>query len=209
MLLGEIYMKRSITKTLTFLALFTALMCVLSPFAIPMQPVPITLATLVVYIIAGLLDYKYAAIPVVLYILIGLMGVPVFSNGTAGLAVLGGPTAGFIYGYILGALAESLLLHFFKEKKWMVYPIAMVVATIFIYAFGLTWFMIYMNNSGKAITFGAALMACVVPFLLGDAIKIIAASSVCISLRKHFERYMGTSLDKEDDKEIEEKEEDK
>jgi biotin transporter BioY len=105
MLLGEIYMKRSITKTLTFLALFTALMCVLSPFAIPMQPVPITLATLVVYIIAGLLDYKYAAIPVVLYILIGLMGVPVFSNGTAGLAVLGGPTAGFIYGYILGGVS--------------------------------------------------------------------------------------------------------
>ena len=201
-------MKRSITKTITFLALFTALMCVLSPFAIPMQPVPITLATLVVYIIAGLLDYKYAAIPIILYILIGLMGVPVFSNGTAGLAVLGGPTAGFIYGYILGALAESLLLHFFKEKKWM-YPVAMVGATIFIYAFGLTWFMIYMNNSGKAITFGAALMACVVPFLLGDAIKIIAASSVCISLRKHFERYMGTSLNKEDDKEIEEKEEDK
>lgn len=201
-------MKRSITKTLTFLALFTALMCVLSPFAIPMQPVPITLATLVVYIIAGLLDYKYASIPVVLYILIGLMGVPVFSNGTAGLAVLGGPTAGFIYGYILGALAESLLLHFFKEKKWM-YPVAMVVATVFIYAFGLTWFMIYMNNIGKAKTFSAALMACVVPFLLGDAIKIAAASSVCISLRKYFERYMGTSLNKEDNKEIEEKEENK
>ena len=193
-------MKSTITKNITFIALFTALMCVLSPFSIPMQPVPITLATLMVYIIAGLFDFKFATLPIILYILIGLMGVPVFSNGQSGAGVLMGPTGGFIFGYIIGAVAESLLLHFFKDKKWM-YPVSMVVASIFIYAFGLTWFMFYMNNAGKPYTLGAALMACVVPFLIGDALKIIAASSLTITLRKHFERFIGSPWKKEDTEE--------
>lgn len=199
-------MKSSITKNITFIALFTALMCVLSPFSIPMQPVPITLATLVVYIIAGLFDIKFATLPIILYIVIGMIGVPVFSNGQSGISVLMGPTGGFIFGYVLGALAESLLLQFFRNKKWM-YPVSMVVATVFIYVFGLIWFMVYMNNIGKPRTLEAALMACVVPFLIGDAIKIVAASSLTITLRKYFEKFLGTPWKKETEEVEEESEE--
>lgn len=175
------------TRNIAFIALFTALLCVLAPLAIPIGPVPITLATLAVYIIGALLDVKRAPICVVLYILIGMMGVPVFSSFQAGLAPLAGPTAGFIYGYIVGIIAESLLITWKKDKFW-IYPLGMILATFFIYAFGLAWYLIYCNVSGNPKAFAAALMACVVPFLPGDACKIVCGTLVTFKLRKPLDK---------------------
>lgn len=178
------------TRNIAFIALFTALICVLAPFSIPMVPVPITLATLAVYIIGALLDYKRAPICVVLYILIGMMGVPVFSNFTGGLAKLVGPTGGFIFGYIIGVFVQSLLTTW-KKDHFYIYPIAMLAGTIFIYAFGLIWFLIY---KGSDTTIPAALMACVVPFLPGDAIKIVVATLASFKLRKPIDKALKADI---------------
>ena len=137
-------MKSGVRK-LCLIAMFTALMCVISPISIPIVPVPITLATLMVYLIAAVFPWQIAPLIIGLYIVLGVIGVPVFANFQAGPGVIAGPTGGFIIGYLLGALSESLLITFFKDKKWM-YPLAMVVATIFIYGFGLIWFMIFMGD---------------------------------------------------------------
>lgn len=172
------------TRNIAFIALFSAILCVLAPISIPMVPVPITLATLAVYIIGALLDYKRAPICVIIYILIGMMGLPVFSNYTGGIAKLIGPTGGFIFGYVIGVFIQALLTTWKKETVWM-YPVAMVIATIFIYGFGLIWFLISM---GSDYTFQKALMACVVPFLPGDAIKITVATLVSFKLRKPLDK---------------------
>jgi len=175
-------MKSGVRK-LCLIAMFTALMCVISPISIPIVPVPITLATLMVYLIAAVFPWQIAPLIIGLYIVLGVIGVPVFANFQAGPGVIAGPTGGFIIGYLLGALSESLLITFFKDKKWM-YPLAMVVATIFIYGFGLIWFMIFM---GDKYTFSEALMACVVPFLGGDTLKIVISTLLALPLRKLFD----------------------
>lgn len=171
------------TRYVCTVAVFTALMCAIAPISIPMVPVSITLATLMVYLVSALFPANISVVVVLLYILLGSLGLPVFSNFSSGFAVLLGPTGGFIFGYILAALAESLLISFFKNRKWM-FPVAMVVATIIIYSFGSAWFMVYMN--GK-YSFAKTMMACVVPFLLGDSLKIVVSSIVGIRLRKTFD----------------------
>lgn len=176
----------SAVRMIALVAVFTALMCVISPISIPIQPVPITLATLMVYLIAAVFSYKIAPAIIVMYILLGMAGLPVFAGFRGGLEVIAGPTGGFIVGYVLGAICESLLITFFKDKKWM-YPVAMVGATFFIYLFGLIWFMIYMNGE---YTLAQALMACVVPFLLGDALKIVVSTLIAIPLRKLFDQQL-------------------
>jgi biotin transport system substrate-specific component len=176
------------TRNIAFIALFTALLCVLAPISIPIQPVALTLGTLAIYIIGALLDYIRAPICVLLYLIIGFLGVPVFSNYNGGAAVLFGLTGGFLIGYIPGILVQSLLTTWKKDKIWM-YPLAMVAGTFFIYAFGLIWFMIaYQNVKGTSISFSAALMSCVVPFLLWDAAKIVVATLVSVKLRKPLDK---------------------
>lgn len=184
------------TRNITFVALFTAFLCVLAPLSIPIQPVPITLATLAVYVIGALLDYKRAPICVFLYIVIGALGLPVFSNYTGGIAKLLSPTGGFIVGYLFGVLAQSLLTTL-KKDKFYIYPIAMVVSTIVIYAFGVAWFILVYLQKGETKSLSAVLAACVTPFLLGDALKIVAASLASFKLRKPLERALMISSRRE------------
>ena len=128
-------------KDMTFIALFAALMCVISPFSLPIGPVPISLATLVVYIVASFLDYKRAPVVVLVYILIGICGLPVFSSFSGGIGKIIGPTGGYIIGYFFLAIIESVLITIFRKKKW-VYPLAMIAGTLVLYIFGTAWFMV-------------------------------------------------------------------
>ena len=172
-----------IIRYICAVAIFTALMCVIAPISIPMIPVPITLATLMVYLISALFSFKVAPLLIALYVCLGMMGLPVFSNFTSGAAIIMGPTGGFILGYIISALLESLLITLNKNKKWM-YPVAMILGTVIIYAFGSAWFMYYMNGKYNFIQ---TMMACVIPFLIGDFLKIGCASVISIRLRKFFD----------------------
>lgn len=171
-------------RDMTFIALFAALMCVVSPFSLPIGPVPISLATLVVYVVAAFLDYKRAPIVVLVYILIGMCGLPVFSSFSGGIGKLIGPTGGYIIGYFFLAIIESILITIFKKQKW-VYPLAMIGGTIVLYVFGTVWFMVVTEYS-----FTKAMMACVIPFLPGDALKIIAATSLSITLRDKYDHFV-------------------
>lgn len=166
------------TKKLILCALFAALTAVCSMVSIPLQPVPINLATLSVFLAGGLLGSKYGAVSQAVYVLLGVVGVPVFSNFSAGPHVIVGPTGGFIIGYIAGAwltgfLVEKLGHGFFQSV------VSMVAGLASCYLLGTLWFMFIMPAS-----LSVALMACVVPFLIGDALKIAAASLLVKRLYK-------------------------
>lgn len=167
-----------VVSAISLIAMSTALMCALAPLSIPIQPVAITLATLALYVIGALLPFRLAAFPILLYLLLGFVGLPIFSNFQGGAQVILGPTGGFLMGYLPCILLESLLISLFPSKKWM-YPLSMVLGTILLYAFGTLWIVFY---GGYEI--GKALTVCVLPFLLFDALKIVVASVVGIRLRK-------------------------
>lgn len=169
-------LRNPIVKSICLVGVFTALMCVLSPLSIPLDPVSITLATLVIYIIGATFDYKIAVLPVVLYLLLGMAGLPVFSKFQGGIQVLFGPTGGYLFGYIPCVFLISLLISKFPNKKWL-YPIAMIIGTIVLYAFGTLWFVLYLKYD-----IYKALLVCAVPFLPGDTFKIAVACLIGIRL---------------------------
>ena len=166
-------------KKMCRLALMTALICIAAPLSIPIGPIPISLATLTVYLAGALLGPLEGVIAVAVYILLGAVGLPVFSGFGAGIAKLIGVTGGYIIGYIPLALIEGILIEVFKDKKWT-YPIWMIVGTIVLYLLGSIHFF-FVNN--QATTFFHILKVRVFPFIPIDLAKIVIATLLSIKLR--------------------------
>lgn len=157
-------LKRS--RIITLSAAFIALIALGSWVSVPFFPVPLTLQTLFV-LLAGAVMYRYAVIPVTLYLLLGALGLPVFHNGIAGLGILLGPTGGYLFGFIPAALIVGLA---YEVKSAKIHVIGLAMATLIIYSCGICWLM-YSTGMGIA----AALAMGMLPFLLGDVIKASAA----------------------------------
>ena len=158
-------------KTMTFIALMAAVTCVLAPLSIsiPFSPVPISLTNLVVYFSIYILGMKRGTLSYLVYLLIGLVGIPVFSGFTGGPAKLLGPTGGYLIGFIFMAM----ICGYFIDKwsnKWYLCFLGMILGTALCYLFGTVWLAYQAEMS-----FSAALAAGVIPFIPGDLIKIIIA----------------------------------
>ncbi|MBQ3416596.1 MAG: biotin transporter BioY [Ruminococcus sp.] len=173
------------TKNLVLCGVCAAIICALAPLSVPLAGlVPVTLATFAVMLTGVLLGGKFAVLSVSVYLLIGAMGVPVFSGYSAGVGVLFGPTGGYLIGYIpLAFLTGALYEHFGKQKtgikKYAVMITAMMIGTAVLYTFGTVWYCI-VTGAGAV----AALTVCVVPFLLGDLAKIAAVALLCPQLER-------------------------
>ena len=159
--------------------LLAAILCLISPFSIPVGAVPLSLATLAIFVIACIVDTKHSVTAVAIYILLGMAGLPVFSAFRGGLHVIAGVTGGYVIGYIPCALVISLLTKKFSGRKF-IYPLSMSLGTITCYLTGTLWYAVQTETS-----FTAALTVCVLPFIIGDVIKIIAASALVTTLKKH------------------------
>lgn len=170
------------TKDMVLIGIFAAIICVFAPFTIPVGAIPISLATFAIYLAAAMLGAKRGTIAVLVYILIGAVGIPVFSGFSGGIGKILGVTGGYIVGYIPCAFASGILIDKFKSRK-LIYPIALLIGTIILYSFGTAWFMIQSGNS-----LAQALAVCVIPFLLGDALKIAAASIIAVKLEDYSSR---------------------
>lgn len=151
---------------LTFMALMTAVMCVLGPIALPVGPVPFSLMTMVIYLTVYVLGMWTGTGSCCLYVLMGVIGLPVFTGYTGGLSKLAGPTGGYIIGYCFMALIGGMILEK-VHRKLVLTLLGWAAATAIEYAFGTVWFMVLTHSS---LTY--ALTICVIPFLLGDAVKI-------------------------------------
>lgn len=173
-------MSKFSSKTLTYTALLSAILCIVSPLTIPIGAVPISFTTLIIFITASIVDYKISTLATIVYILIGVVGLPVFSNFQGGISVLFNGTGGFILGYTLCAFLTSFLVCKFKGLK-IVYVLAMLISTLILYIIGTAWFMIITKTN-----FISAITICVLPFILFDVVKIIIATLLFTPLRKSF-----------------------
>lgn len=165
-------------RGMVFTAIMAAVICVFAPFSIPMGAVPLSLATFAVYLTAALLEKARSCAAVGVYILIGLVGVPVFSGFMGGFTVISGMTGGYIIGYLPCAFLTALFTQRFGGKLWAM-AAGMALGTVALYIVGTAWFMVF---TGSELV--AALAACVIPFLIGDIIKIAAACALALPLRK-------------------------
>jgi len=157
-------------QKMAIIALMTAVLCILAPISIPVfiSPVPISLGVLAIYLTAYVLSPLDATISVIIFILLGTFGLPVFSGYSGGLSKLVGPTGGYIIGFLFTVYISSLFIHM---KKGIIFDvIGMITGLALCYILGTIWFS-YQQGKG----FIASLLLCVVPFLIGDAIKIIVA----------------------------------
>ena len=184
-------MVRSAAREISYTAMFVAIIAVCAWIAIPLPSnISITLQTMGVCLAAGVLGWKWGLIAVAVYILLGLCGVPVFQGFTAGAAKLGSVTGGYIVGFLFTAAAVGLAADYIKVKSgWLraaALVAAMVVGVALCYLFGTIWF-IYVYNAGAdtTVTFAAALMTCVVPYILPDLIKIVCAAALVTKLKKY------------------------
>lgn len=154
------------TRNLTLTAMLTALLCIAGPLTLPLGPVPLSLTTAVLMLSALLLGAARAAMCCGVYLLIGLIGLPVFSGFTGGMGALAGPTGGFLLGYL--PLTVCCGLVFQRERRTWQLP-GMLAVTALLYAIGTAW---YAGQTGVSVE--AAATVCVLPFLPGDAVKILA-----------------------------------
>ena len=159
---------------LVFIALFAAVITVCAQIQIPFGQVPFTLQTLGIFIASSLLGWKRGTISVLVYVLLGLVGVPVFAGFSGGVGVLFGPTGGYIIGFIFTAFIVGLMTEKLGKKLW-VEIVAMVAGLVVCYAFGTVWFMIQMKMGILE-----SLLMCVVPYLIADGLKI-AFSAVLVN----------------------------
>ena len=167
---------------MAMVAVMAAVMAVVAPFALPIGPVPISLATLVVYLTVYVLGWKRGTLATLVYILLGVVGMPVFSGFTGGLGKVMGPTGGYIIGYLPLALLAGLFVERFPERRTM-QLVGMLLGTAVLYALGTAWFCQAMDSP-----LGAALSACVIPFLPGDLVKIVVSMLAGPVLRSRLRR---------------------
>ena len=174
---------RNKTHDMVFIAVFAVLMAMCSWISIPMA-VPFTLQTFGVFIAVGILGGKNGTLAVLIYIILGAIGVPVFAGFQGGIGVLAGSTGGYIVGFLFSALVMWAMEKFLGRKP-VVQILSMVLGLIVCYAIGTVWFMVvYTNNSG-AVGLGTVLGWCVIPFIIPDLVKIALAFVLSRRLRKY------------------------
>lgn len=170
--------QKSKTARLVYIALMAALMCVVSPWTIPLGGVvPITLGTLALYTVGALTKPLEGLGAVAVYIALGAVGLPVFSSFQGGIQKIIGPSGGYLLGYLFCVAIEALLCRALKYRIWA-YPIAMLTGALALYSCAVIWYMV---TTGTPV--GAAVAGCLIPFIPGDLLKIAAASVIAFFVR--------------------------
>ena len=173
------------TKELTITALCCALTAILAPMTItlPFTLIPFSLSLIPIFLTGAILPKRHAFLAIVLYVLLGLIGLPVFSGFASGVGVLAGPTGGFVVGYPFTALAVAWAV----EKRFSLprYAVGAIIGMVVCYLPGSVWYAI-----SAGVPYGQALLATVVPFVLWDALKAVLAGAVAAALRRALPRVL-------------------
>ena len=165
-------------RQMTLISLFAALTAVGGFISIPLYPVPLTLQTLFTLLAAMILGSVMGASSQIIYVLLGVIGLPVFAGFKAGIGILFGPTGGFLLGFIISAYIIGKIVELKKEKNIFYYFLAGIIGTIILYIIGITQLSLVTSiGVKKALTVG------MLPFLPGDILKIIAASFISSKLK--------------------------
>lgn len=173
---------RNRTYDMVYIGVFAVLIAICSWITIP-AVIPFTLQTFAVFLAVGVLGGKRGSLAVLIYILLGAVGIPVFSGFGAGMGVILGNTGGYIVGFIFSALLMWGMERIFGRKTWAL-ALSMLLGLVLCYAFGTLWFMIvYAGNTGS-VGVMSVLGWCVFPFIIPDLVKIALALVLSRRLRK-------------------------
>lgn len=167
-------MKKSKIQNITMIALFACVITVCSWLSLPVFAVPVTLQTFAVFSALLMLGGRNGTLSILVYILLGLVGIPVFSGFKAGPSALLGLTGGYIIGFLLTGLIYALFTKTINDKL-PVKVISLITGLIVCYAFGTFWFMSVYNAGDGEIGFKSAVSLCILPFILPDAVKLVLA----------------------------------
>lgn len=172
-------------RRLVSIAIFVALMIISVFFKVTLGPVPFTLQNLIALMAGIVLGKKDGAIAMIIYTLIGLVGIPVFAGG-GGLSYVIQPTFGFVLGFILIAFITGLIYEKIKISNGYVKGvISTLIGAFILYIPGIIYFYLIMNLVvGKVITFSSAFMLTTLPFLIPDIIKAIIAGILGVIVDK-------------------------
>ena len=173
-------------------ALIAALMFIGAAISLPIGPVPFTLQTFMLFTMLIAFGGRRTSIGVAVYLLLGLVGVPVFAGFKGGFQSLIGPTGGFLIGFLVASLAYTLFAFLSKPilkkmdklyKKYIYYAVIILLSDIVMYVFGLAWFMkIYVVTDGSSVIM-TALKFCLIPFIIPDVVKMVFAVIVGTTLK--------------------------
>ncbi len=171
------------TQDLAYIGICAALIAICSWISIP-TTVPFTLQTFGVFVAVGLLGGKRGTLAVLVYMLLGALGVPVFAGFSGGLGVLLGSTGGYILGFLASALVIWGIEALLGRKQW-VEILAMVIGLLVCYAMGTIWFMQVYGSANGAVGLGTVLGWCVIPFIIPDLVKIALAYLISTAVRSN------------------------
>lgn len=158
------------TRDTVFIALFAVLIAVCSWISIP-TAIPFTMQTFGVFFALNFLGGKKGTLCVCIYLLLGLIGIPVYANGTAGIGMILGTTGGYMIGWIFSGLVMWLLETLIGRKIWA-QSVCMLVGLLVCYVIGTAWFMVVYAQTAGAVGLWAALCWCVFPFVIPDLAKL-------------------------------------
>lgn len=169
--------KKFTVYQLCFMALMAAVTCILAPMSVPIGPIPISLTNLVVYFTVYVIGTKASIGSYCIYVLLGIVGLPVFSGYVGGPAKIAGPTGGYIVGFILMAAIGGFFIEKFKRNAVLTI-VGWVLGTAVDYCLGTVWFVYVAKCS-----FAYALGVCVYPFIIFDIAKIVIATGLGHAVR--------------------------
>ncbi len=201
-------MKNKTSLKVSFVALFAAIICVGCFIRIPLGVIPIVLQNVLCILCGVLLGGQLAGAPTALFLLAGLIGLPVYSGGTSGLAVWMGPTGGFLPGYLLGAIVAGFIAGkpSVEQKKitWknaLRVSLAILAGMVILYIPGVIRFSFWATAAGKVpadkTAFAYTMAACVIPYIPGDLLKTVVAIPVALKLRPILAQYLYENTDKD------------
>ena len=172
---------RTYTKTydIVYVALFAVLIAICSWISVP-ATVPFTLQTMGVFLAVGILGGRRGTLSVLVYILLGAIGLPVFAGFTGGVGILLGNTGGYIIGFLFSALVMWGIERL-AGSGLAVQAVSMLIGLLVCYSFGTLWFLYLYNKNNDPVSIAVVLGWCVIPFIIPDLIKI--ALSLVISRR--------------------------
>lgn len=171
-------MNRMQIRNMALCALFSAVLCVCAWVAVPIGDVYITMQTFGVFLCLGLLGGKYGSISILIYLLLGTVGLPVFSGFRGGMGALLGTSGGYIWGLLASGLVYWLITAVWKKGQLP----AMIAGLLVCYTLGSFWYWgMYLQGN----TLWAVLAKCVIPYLIPDALKLTLAFYLVKTLKKY------------------------
>lgn len=174
---------RSAAREVAYMGLAVAVITVCAWISLPVGPIPFTLQTLAVALVGGLLGWKRGTAAVAVYLLMGLIGIPVFAGFKGGTVALFGPTGGYIFGFFFAALVPALFRLLPVKKFWVrtaLFYFGNLLGLAVCYFFGTVWFVLMYR-----CTVGYALTVCVTPYILPDLVKLALAAFLTVRLEKY------------------------